>query len=119
MIIGTPLERLDPFTLSLLSNDEVLEVHQDPLGKQGRRIELPGGGEAVVKELEDGSRAVGLFNPSGEPARVSVDWAALRLSGQQQVRDLWRQKDLGAHPAGFAADIRPHGVVMVRVTPTR
>ncbi len=116
MIIGTPIERLDPFTLSLLSNDEVLEVHQDPLGQQGRRIEV-GGGEAVVKPLEDGSRAVGLFNPGAEPARVSVDWAALRLSGPQRVRDLWRQKDLGVHAAGFAADIRPHGVVMVRVAP--
>jgi len=118
MIIGTPIERLDPFTLSLLSNDEVLEVHQDPLGKQGRRIEVSGG-EAVVKELEDGARAVGLFNPGAEPARVSVDWAALGLSGPQRVRDLWRQKDLGVHPTGFAADIRPHGVVMVRVTPVR
>ena len=33
MIIGTPIERLDPFTLSLLSNDEVLEINQDPLDK--------------------------------------------------------------------------------------
>lgn len=72
MIIGTPIERLNPFTLSLLSNDEVLEIHQDPLGQQGRRIEV-GGGEAVVKPLKDGSRAVGLFNPGAEPARVSVD----------------------------------------------
>ena len=62
---------------------------------------------------------MGLFNPSAAPARVSVDWAALGLGGQQQVRDLWRQKDLGVHATGFAADIRPHGVVMVRVTPTR
>ena len=65
MIIGTPIERLDPFTLSLLSNDEVLEVEQDPLGVQGRRA-VAGGGEAVVKPLEDGSKAVGLLNPGSE-----------------------------------------------------
>jgi len=54
MIIGTPIERLDAFTLSLLSNDEVLEVNQDPLGIQGKRSKADGG-EAVVKPLEDGT----------------------------------------------------------------
>ena len=117
MIIGTPIERLDPFTLSLLSNDEVLEVNQDPLGRQARRIELPGGGEALVKELEDGSRAVGLFNVGTAPSPVAVRWAELGWSGPQKVRDLWRQQDRGIHPAGFTAEVRPHGVVLVRVTP--
>lgn len=115
MIIGTPIERLDPFTLSLLSNDEMLEVNQDPLGKQGRQSEAQGG-EAVVKELEDGSRAVGLFNPAGETSQVTVTWARLGLSGPQKVRDLWRQKDVGIHEDGFSADVPPHGVVVVRVT---
>ncbi len=116
MIIGTPIERLDPFTLSLLSNDDVLEIHQDPLGKQGRRI-VVGGGEAVVKELEDGSKAVGLFNPGDKPASVSVDWSTLGLVGKQRVRDLWRQKDLGVHIDRFSADVRSHGVVLVRLVP--
>ena len=100
MIIGTPIERLDPFTLSLLSNDEVLEINQDPLGKQARPVKAAGG-EALVKELEDGSKAVGLFNPGSELAKVSIDWSTLGLKGKQQVRDLWRQKDLGIHTAGF------------------
>lgn len=116
MIIGTPIERLDPFSLSLLSNDEVLEIHQDPLGKQARPAKADGG-EALVKELEDGTKAVGLFNPGAEPARVSLDWSALGLQDPQRVRDLWRQQDLGVHPAGFTAEIRSHGVVLVRLTP--
>jgi alpha-galactosidase len=117
MIIGTPIERLDPFTLSLLSNDEVLEINQDPLGIQGRRARAHGG-EAVVKPLEDGSKAVGLLNPGSELAKVSIDWPTLGLKGEQQVRDLWRQKDLGAHAKKFTAEVRPHGVVLVRLTPT-
>ncbi len=115
MIIGTPIERLDPFTLSLLSNDEVLEINQDPLGKQARPVKATGG-ETLVKELEDGSRAVGLFNPGSEIAKVSIDWSTLGLKGKQQVRDLWRQKDLGIHAEGFSAEVRPHGVVLVRLT---
>ncbi|NLX98733.1 MAG: alpha-galactosidase [Rhodopirellula sp.] len=117
MIIGTPIERLDPFTLSMLSNDEVLEVNQDPMGIQGRRTKARGG-EAVVKPLEDGSKAVGLFNPSDEPAKVSIEWSTLGLKGKCKVRDLWRQKDLGVHSTEFTAEVRPHGVVLVRVEDT-
>jgi len=36
MLIGCPIERLDDFTLNLLSNDEVIAINQDPLGKAGR-----------------------------------------------------------------------------------
>jgi alpha-galactosidase len=116
MIIGTPIERLDPFTLSLLSNDEVLEINQDPLGVQGRRANA-NGGEAVVKPLEDGSKAVGLLNPGTKPAKVTIDWSTLGLNGKQQVRDLWRQKDVGVHSETFTAEVAPHGVVLVRLTP--
>ncbi len=116
MIIGTPIERLDPFTLSLLSNDDVLEINQDPLGVQGRRSQA-NGGEAVVKPLEDKTKAVGLFNPGDKPAKVSIQWSTLGLKGKQQVRDLWRQKDLGVYSESYTAEVRPHGVVLVRLTP--
>ncbi len=116
MIIGTPIERLDAFTLGLLTNDEVLEVNQDPLGRQALRREVPGG-EVLAKEMEDGTYAVGLFNPGPQPATVAVDWAGLGLKGPQRVRDLWRQKDLGVFDRRFEASVRPHGVVMVRAFP--
>ena len=116
MIIGTPIETLDPFTLSLLSNDEVLEVNQDPLGHQARRVELSGAGEVLCKKMEDGTLAAGLFNPTAQPAKVSVDWGTLGVQGKQQVRDLWRQKDLGTFDGHFEAQVPVHGVVLVRLS---
>jgi len=41
LLIGCDLERVDPFTLSLLTNDEVLDVDQDPLGKPAVRVAGP------------------------------------------------------------------------------
>lgn len=116
MIIGTPIERLDKFTLSLLSNDEVLEVNQDPLGRQACRQVLADGGEVLVKELEDGTRAAGLFNPGPKDATVTVKWSEIGLKGSQKVRDLWRQKDLGEFAEDFSATVPSHGVVMIRLT---
>jgi alpha-galactosidase len=115
MIIGTPIERLDEFTLSLLTNDEVLEINQDPPGKQAVRTEIANGGEILVKELEDGTKAVGIFNPGSAAAKLTVSWSQCGVSGKQKVRDLWRQKDIGAFEKEFTTVVQPHGVVMVRL----
>jgi alpha-L-fucosidase len=64
LIIGGDLTKLDDFTLGLLSNDEVLEVNQDPLGQQAARVAQDNKAQTEVwaKRMEDGSRAVGLFS---------------------------------------------------------
>ena len=115
IIIGAPLDKVDEFTLSLLTNDEVLEINQDPLGLQARQIEV-NQGEVLIKEMEDGSKAVGLFNPSGkEPAKIEINWTDLGISGKHMVRDLWRKKDIGVFSNKFAAKVPSHGVVLVRI----
>lgn len=115
LLLGCDLERLDPFTLNLLTNDEVLEVNQDPAGKPAVRASAGDQTEIWVKELEDGSRAVGLFNMAYVEQPVKANWKALGLADKQQVRDLWRQKDLGEFADGFEATVPAHGVVLVKV----
>lgn len=118
MIIGTPIERLDEFTLSLLTNDEVLEVNQDPLGKQARPIAVEGG-QIFIKEMEDGTKAAGLFNVGPQETTIAVRWSDLGVQGRQQVRDLWRQRDLGVFTERFTAKVPAHGVVLVKIIPAR
>jgi alpha-galactosidase len=115
LLIGADMTQLDAFTVGLLTNDEVIDVDQDPLGRQAARVSQTGELEVWARELEDGSRAVGLFNRGYLPARVTATFATLGLEGQQAVRDLWRQKDLGTFQDGFAADVAAHGVVLVRM----
>ena len=117
LIFSGDMTRLDEFTLSLLTNDEVLEVDQDPLGRQGRRVAQDGEREVWMKEMEDGSKVVGLFNRDEFEAKVEAKWADLGVRGQQRVRDLWRQKDLGTFDSSFSASIPRHGVVLVRLFP--
>ena len=118
LILSGDITRLDEFTLSLLTNDEVLAVDQDPLGKPGRRVSQDGALEVWSKELEDGSRAVGLFNRGDAPTGVKAKWADLGVSGKQTVRDLWRQKDLGTFESEFSSPVPGHGVVLLRLIPT-
>ena len=67
--------------------------------------------------MEDGSKAVGLFNHADAEATVAANWTDLGVRGKQAVRDLWRQKDLGQFEGRFSAAVPRHGVVLVRLTP--
>ncbi|HXP59131.1 MAG TPA: NPCBM/NEW2 domain-containing protein [Dongiaceae bacterium] len=117
LLIGCDLTRLDDFTLNLLANDEVLDVSQDPLGRQAARLAQTGPLEVWAKDLEDGSKAVGLFNRGDEETRVTANWPDLHLTGAHQVRDLWRQQDLGAFSDQFQTAVPRHGVVLVKIAP--
>jgi alpha-galactosidase len=117
LLIGADMSQLDPFTLNLLANDEVLEVDQDALGKQAARIWKEGETEVWAKKMAEGSMAVGLFNRGEMPAEVTAQWQDLGSTGRHRVRDLWRQKDAGEFENSFSATVPRHGVVLVRVFP--
>lgn len=117
LIFSGDMTKLDAFTLNVLCNAEVIDVDQDPLGKQGRILRQTANEFVLVKDLEDGSKATGLFNLGEEPATLTVSWAELGISGKQTVRDLWRQKDLGKFNEKFQAEVPRHGVMMVRLAP--
>ncbi len=119
LLIGCDMTQLDDFTLSLLTNDEVLEVNQDPLGKQAGCVAKDGDLEVWAKDMEDGSKAVGLFNRGKAETKVTAKWPDLGLTGKQKVRDLWRQKDLGKFSDKFEATVARHGVVLVRIWPVK
>jgi len=115
LLIGCDISRLDDFTKSLLSNDEVIEVNQDELGRQASRVAQSEQKEVWAKDMADGSKAVGLFNRGDDPVTVTLQWSDLGLTGKHRVRDLWRQQDLGEFEGSFSGTVSRHGVLLVRV----
>ena len=115
LIYSGDMNHLDELTLNVLCNAEVIDVDQDPLGKQARIIRHTDGEFVLAKPLEDGSVAIGLFNLGDAPAMISVTWADLGLKGEQRVRDLWRQKDTGVVHGPYSATVNRHGVMLVRL----
>jgi alpha-galactosidase len=117
LLFGGEMTRLDDFTLNVLCNAEVIEVNQDPLGRQARVVAQTADTLILAKPTEDGSTAVGLLNLAAAPRTLAVKWQDLAIAGPQMVRDLWRQKDLGIYDETFSAPIRRHGVCMIRLWP--
>lgn len=119
LLLGCPIDRLDPWTLSLLKNIEVLAINQDPLGEQAtcRWRGTMWLHTAWIKRLENGDRALGLINLSSVPATIEVPLDQLGLSGRWSFRDLWNAQDCGLHAKSFGTEVAPHDMALLRLTP--
>jgi len=116
LLIGADMTAFDQFTRDLMTNAEVLDVNQDPLGRAARRVYVRERLELWARPLADGSVAAGLFNRGLEAVEMTATWRELGVSGLQTVRDLWQQRDLGAFERAFTARVPAHGAVLVRLS---
>lgn len=115
LLLGCDLEKLDDFTLNLITNDEVIDIDQDPLAIGARRVSAVDSLEIFKKPLEDGSVAVGLFNRRSTKANIKVNWSDLGITGKQIIRDVWRQKDIVIAKDNYEAEVAAHGVLLLRL----
>ena len=83
--------------------------------------------------MEDGAYAVGIFNTADfgkipasyfrwedeQAANYTLDFNKLKLKGLFNVRNVWTQKDMGANAKSFKATVPHHGVVLLKLTPTK
>jgi MYXO-CTERM domain-containing protein len=103
-----------PWTLALLTNEEVLAVNQDALGTHAKRIVQQGTTEVWARDLSGGRKAVALFNRGTQDATVAVSFTQLGVSGNLAVRDLWNRADVTGMTAGLSANV-PFGAALMYV----
>lgn len=133
LLIGCPIEQLDDFTLGLLTNDEIIEVNQDPLGISARLVQEKNGVQVWKKPLSDGSFALGFFYTeefgktpqtyfhweNEKPIAFTVDLNSLGLTKNYQLRDVWQQKNLGKIKNQISMTIPHHGVKFYKLIPVK
>ena len=116
LMFGGDLPSNDAFTLSLLTNDEVLGVDQH--GMHGGSFAE--GGDSIVWTADGGhagEKYLAVFNVGDrEPISIRVDWAALKLPERCRLRDLWAHKDLGALAGGHTFQVKAHASGLYKVT---
>jgi len=116
LILGCDLDKLDNFTLGLLTNDEVLAIDQDELGAQATRVGTNSTLDYLLKPLADGTVALAIFN-RGDNAIVA-NTKKLNYYGIGRVtkaRDLWRQQDIPNFGKKTTFTVAPHGVMLFKL----
>lgn len=116
LLIGCDISKMDRFTLNLLTNNEVLAIDQDPLGRQAQKQKEENGIQVYVKELQDGSKAVGIFNLNDGYTRYTLPLASVGVQQKAVIRDVWTHTNTGLTDQ-YTASIPPHGVRLLRLMP--
>lgn len=117
LIAGHDVRRSSPETIELLTNREVIAIDQDPLGRAGKRVLQRGSQEVWTRPLEGGRTAVALFNRGDAPATIEAKLAEIGVARGSSARDVWRGSALGVLDEKITAEVEPHGVVLLVLTP--
>ena len=117
LIMGGDLRHLDPATLALLTNPEVLLVNQ--ASRDNRPHALIENIRTWTAQAEQGNaRYLAMFNISDKPdtRKVHFDLSRLGLEAAN-VRDLWSRRDLGTIRGRVSANLAPHASLLYSLTP--
>ena len=118
LMFGGNLPDNDEFTLSLLTNDEVLAVNQK--GTASRQLFARSNQIAWTSDAP-GSKAkyLAVFNIGDAADEVRVTWSELGLPEKCQLRELWAKKDLGEIQGGRSFKLALHASALYKLTPAK
>lgn len=105
LFFGGELRLTDNYTLSLVTNPEVLNVNQNsekPLFVYNK------GGIAVWQTKIENCTAVAVFNLSDEEKHYKLSFSDLGIENVRAVRDLWARKDIPKCENDVAVSLKPH-----------
>jgi alpha-galactosidase len=116
LMIGGALPPADDWTLSLLTNPEVLEVDQH--SKQNHPVISTDQTVAWVAHAETGEgQYLAIFNISESRADLRFEWKDLGLGERAYyLRDLWEHKNLGA-ARSLVLTLPSHATALYRLSP--
>ena len=105
LFFGGELRLTDNYTLSLVTNPEVINVNKNtekPLFVYNE------GGIAVWQTKIENCTAVAVFNLSDEEKHYRLSFSDLGIENVRAVRDLWARKDIPKCENDVAVSLKPH-----------
>ena len=119
LMLGNDLTKLNDYTLSVITNPEIIALNQDITGLQAQIVKDNGSGQQVFSKALNGKqsneRAVVLFNRNITTQTMSVSLADINLYGSATVRDLWKRENLGTITDDYSVTVPAHGVVVLKM----
>ena len=112
LLIGCNLTNIRSSTLSLLKNQELIALNQDPLYQQAYVLGYTNGCHILVKDVEvlnGNKRAFAVYNPNDDARQVSVSFKDLDLAGTVRLRDVFARNNVGDFTNNYSVYVPAHG----------
>ncbi|GIP53817.1 alpha-galactosidase [Paenibacillus vini] len=115
LMFGGEMRDNDEWTLSLLTNRDVLHLHRNGSGAHQVSRET----DKIVWKAQDDNGAVyaALFNAGDEEAIVSVSMEQLGLTPSPRGKELWTGEVITLTDGQLSAKLPPHGAALYRLEP--
>jgi len=117
LIFGGNMPDNDAFTLSLLTNKEVLKMHGTATNV--RQIYQKDGKVAITsKDPKNGDTYLALFNISADasPMNIGVDLAELGISNTATVKNMWTNQAVGTFTGKFEQSLASHACGLYKIS---
>ena len=110
LIIGGEMTTFDDFTMSLITNEDILNMHLKARNShQVWRREINGTEHILwTASCADGGIYAALFNTGEQCSQISVPLTDLELYGSAKIKELW-SKETTDNANELKATIEPHG----------
>lgn len=115
LMFGGDMPSNDDFTLSLLTNKDVLRMHKD--GSDVRQLFQDNGRLAVTSKNKTGGETyLAVFNisDSEEPAKITVNLADIGINGECKVINMWSGEPFGIAGDSISCTLRPHACILYK-----
>ncbi|KAF8389533.1 hypothetical protein HHK36_024048 [Tetracentron sinense] len=119
LLLGCDIRSMDNETFGLLSNKEVINVSQDKLGIQGKKVKKTRDLEVWSGPLSGDRVAVVLWNRGSSKASITADWSDVGLKSSTIVdaRNLWTHSTISSVRGQLKATVDAHACRMYVLTP--
>ena len=105
LFFGGELRLTDNYTLSLVTNPEVINVNQN--SEKPLFVYNKGGIDVWQTKIEN-CTAVAVFNLSDEEKHYKLSFSDLGIENVRAVRDLWARKDIPKCENDVTVSLKPH-----------
>lgn len=113
LMFGGELNENDDFTLSLITNPEIIAVNQ----RSGKGKQVYNDGKTVVwtAESERACALAAVFNISDEKRDITLNLSELSLPEKGVLRDLWKRADIKEVNGSFSVTLNAHGAAVFEI----
>lgn len=116
LMFGGDMPSNDAFTLSLLTNEEVLKMHRE--STDVRQVYQRDGKLAITSRNPDtGEIYLALFNIQDDKSDdVGVSFADIGINNVSSIEDMWNGEKLGVFTDSFSRKLAPHACGLYKIS---
>lgn len=118
LLAGNDLRTMSKETIAILTNKNMIAIHQDEACVQAERKVKQGDVEVWVKPLGKGAKkelAIAVLNRGDRSASYELGFSNFGVKGLKKAFDVWENKSVAVSNNKMRLDLPKHGIVVLRV----